>query len=54
MPFDDDDDVRRAESDELHGHAGGWYSKDSRIETTDRGLAQVWPDTYRLVEGVKS
>lgn len=26
--FDDDDDIRRAESDELHGIAGGWYDKD--------------------------
>lgn len=28
--YDDDDDVRRAESDELHGIAGGWYDKDSK------------------------
>lgn len=26
--WDDDDDVRRNESDELHGIAGGWYDKD--------------------------
>jgi hypothetical protein len=28
MSFDDDDDIRRQESDELHGIAGGWFDKD--------------------------
>lgn len=26
--FDEDDVIRRMESDELHGIAGGWYDKD--------------------------
>lgn len=25
MPFDPDDDIRREESDDLHGIAGGWF-----------------------------
>lgn len=35
MSFDYDDDIRRDESDELHGHAGGWFGfgRDPKDET---------------------